>query len=450
LLSVRGIKHYPGVHAACRWFAVLGFSLLVAGCGTNSMRLTSCRLALSGDDPSAGFPAVLAAQLPDGTLVLGGSREHGRMLSIRLRRVTQDCKPISSFGNGGTATVVTRSARGGLIDRMTATPGGDLLLAGTDGPGELVGRLLPSGKLDRSFGHGGWAHLKPHERPNGLPTPATPTATSIALSSTGAIFLGGDDGEAHCCVQDFVSKLSSRGTPIGSFGDRGSVLLPKGFAGSYETVVSPAPGGGAYALGEITFSGCGGPVLVRLRSDGSLDPGFAKAVSREIKDVTPHQLLFTPSLIARPAPGSLALLGQVANYCPGTAKHVISRGLALGLLPSGRIDHSYGGDGVMRFPDAGAYPLTSTSLVQDGNGRIFALTRIAYTRSSALNTVTVRAFSADGALDRTFGNNGARFISLRKLPRTYNANLALTQAPGGAAWLVAGFPKEIDLIPVQP
>lgn len=427
------------------WPLLLVFALLAAGCGNARVRQTLCRLALRGDDPALGSGGLLSAELPDGTLVVGGSREHAGTLRIRLRRVTQDCRPVTSFGEDGTATILRPAHAGAGLDQMTATPAGDLLLAGTDGRRELVASLLPSGRLDRSFGRAGWARVAPREK-QGLPRP-TPDATSIAVSSAGAIFLGGDDEEAHCCVQDFVSELGPRGRPVASFGDHGSVVLRR-FTGSYTTEVLAGPHGSAYALGMTIFSGCGGPTVVRLRSDGSLDRGFDSAVAHSVARVTPHQLLFVPEPVNRPPAGSLALIGQTANYCPGTAKHLHSRGLALGLLPSGRVDRAFGRDGMTPFPDAG-YPFGVAAPLQTGSGRILALTRVADARSGAPNRATVRAFSTNGAVER-FGRAGARFINLRRLPRTDNASVALLPAQDGGAWLVAGFPKEIDLIPVRP
>ena len=133
-----------------RWLVVLAFGLLVAGCGSTSARQDRCKVAIRGDDPSMDFGAVLASELPDRTLVVGGSRNHGRTLLIRLRRLTQDCRPVQSFGAHGTATIVVKSAaqpEGAGLARMVATPGGRLLLAGTGGRSELVGRLLASGRL---------------------------------------------------------------------------------------------------------------------------------------------------------------------------------------------------------------------------------------------------------------------------------------------------------------
>jgi len=86
------------------WLLVLVLSLLVAGCGSGSVRQARCKVAVPGDDPSMAFGAVLAAELPDGTLVVGGSREHGPRMLIRLRRPTDDCRPVASFGDHGATT----------------------------------------------------------------------------------------------------------------------------------------------------------------------------------------------------------------------------------------------------------------------------------------------------------------------------------------------------------
>ena len=434
-----------------RWLVVLALGLLVAGCGSVSVRQARCAVAVPGDDPSMAFGAVLAAELPDGTLVVGGSRNHGRTLLIRLRRLTQDCRPVASFGDNGTATIVVKSVQPEYVGiaRMVTTPGGELLLAGTDGHSELVGRLLASGRLDHSFGNGGWTRISPHGTPLG-PTLPAPIATSLALTPAGAIFVGGNDQEAHCCVQDFVSELSPQGNLVRSFGHEGSVVLPAEFVGSFTTDVYSDAVGGVYALGLRVFMGCGGPIVVRVRSDGSLDARFDAAAARSIASATPHRLLFVPALILRPQPGSFALIGGLSNEC-GTASHVVNSGLAVGLLPSGRIDRSYGRDGTTRFPgNVDPFSTSDTSLLETRSGRILALTSLYSASAAAVVSATVRAFSTSGAIDQSFGKSGARIVDLRTLPRTEDVNVALAPGRDGGAWVVTGFPKEINLIRVQP
>jgi len=121
-----------------------------------------------------------------------------------------------------------------------------------------------------------------------------------------------------------VNELSPQGRLVRSFGDGGSVVLPSKFVGSFTTEVYGDGEGGVDVFGFVSFMGCGGPLVVRVRSDGSLDASFDAAITRSIASLTPHRLLFEPALVTRSQPGSFALIGEITNYC-GAARRVVSR-----------------------------------------------------------------------------------------------------------------------------
>jgi hypothetical protein len=427
--------------------AVFGPLLAVAGCSKSpesaQTPLRPCKLRLAGVPRSGSgfaFGAGLAVELPDGSLVVGTSRSHGSKLRIVLRRVSQDCRLIRSFGEHGATTVTVGAARFGLIDSIVATREGRLLMAGTDGRRELVGRLLASGRLDRSFGHDGWTRFEPQEKPAIRNPPPVQTATSIAIGPGGSIFLGGSDGEAHCCVQDFVTEVTARGMAVRSFGHGGSITLPK-FTGSFTTDVFTDAHGSLYVLGHIQFSGCGGPVVVRVRPDGSLDSSFDSAVARSISEVeTRRHLLFSPAFVPRQPHGGFTLVGALEREC-GPVAHPASGGAAVGILRSGRIDRSYGHSGETRFasPDS-SFELVSALRLP--SGVVLAAAPTYGTSSGALKTMRVQALSSSGSIER------GRSINLEKLPRTDNTSFSFVPAGDRGAWLVMGFPKEVDLIPV--
>jgi hypothetical protein len=424
--------------------AALALVAAVAGCGKSSEQaLRPCKLQLGGvarNGSGFAFGSGLAATLPDGSLVLGASSGRGSKLRVVLRRVSQNCQIARSFGKNGTTRVTLNAAGDGAVDSIVATRGGQLLLAGSDGRHELVGRLLANGRLDRSFGAGGWTRVELHEHPEIRNPPPSPTATSIAIGPSGSIFLGGDDEEAHCCVQNFVTELSADGKPVSGFGHGGSIILRR-FTGSYGTDVVDAGKGDVYAVGETIFSGCGGPVIARIRPDGSLDSGFDLAVAASIKEVeTRRHLLFAPALVPGQPPGRFALVGALEREC-GPVAHPTSGGAAVGILRSGQIDRAYGHKGETLFASpASSFELASALRLPSGAVLVAAPT---YGSSSdALKTLRVQALSGSGSLE------WGRSISLAKFPRTDNTSFNLVPAGDGGAWVVLGFPKEIDLIPI--
>jgi hypothetical protein len=424
--------------------AAFGVLVAAAGCGKGGVRTVSlrpCKLRIASAEPLVA--ADLAAELPDGSLVVGTSHVHRSKLLIVLRRVSQDCRVVRSFGENGTATLSLRSRQLGAIDALLATGDGRLLLGGSDGRRELVARLLGDGRLDRAFGQDGWARIGPHEKaPRGFPLPA-PIATSIAVGRGGTIFLGGNDQNAHCCVQDFVTELTARGEPVRAFGRGGSIVLPR-FTGSYVTDVSVNGDGSVYALGEYEESGCGSPTILRVRPDGSFDARFDVAMARTVASVVSRRLRFTPTLVPRSRSGAFVLIGGLDKTCPPLA-HSASGAAAIGIGASGRVDRSYGHDGETRFPSPG-YAFESSSAIRLPSGRIVAAA-FAYGVNGRPKGLIVRAFSRDGSIDRSFGRAGVRTILRKAFPR--NGYLAaLVPAANGGAWLVIGSRKQIDLMPV--
>lgn len=169
---------------------------------------------------------------------------------------------------------------------MTPTLGGGLLLAGGNGPSWVVGELSASGRLDLGFGHEGWATLTPPDVPHysakSVTAPATPWASSVVQAPTGTIYVGGNNGGPHCCVQAIVAALSPSGHLEDGFGSHGwASVFPQG---SFDARPFVQPDGRIDVIGDIVFGGCGGPVLSVLSRGGRVEPRlgamFAKTLDK--------------------------------------------------------------------------------------------------------------------------------------------------------------------------
>jgi hypothetical protein len=390
-------------------------------------------------------PSLLTTELPDGTLVLGGSYVKGGDLVTVLHEVLPDCQPVRDFGVHGTATVslVVRSARA-VIDAIRATASGTVLLAGGVGSDVLVGRLLPDGLLDASFGTSGWARLGSPVMPSrGMFS--GPAVTSMTLGPSGSVYLGGDDGTAHCCVEDFVGSLSSTGRVESSFGDHGWAVLPA-LAGSYETDMFAVPGG-LLVMGFVMYTGCGGPVLDRLGTNGRPDQAFAQAARHAVATASPGYALL-PALYLRPG-GAFAMVGELMpSGCLLHMPKAPDHGLALGFLPDGHVDPSFGSDGEAQIPSDGS---ASTWAVPRPDGSTFVVTEHVpaddpYGEPRALK---VRELSAAGALERAFGLAGTTTIDLSwaSAPSSYPSVDALPGV-GGAVVIVVAAKQETKIYEV--
>lgn len=205
--------------------------------------LPSCQVAAL--EITGPIPSLLDTELPDGTVVLGGSHVSAGKLVTVLHALLPDCRPAPGFGVNGTATVtLTVHSAPAVIDVIEATAEGEILLGGGIGPDVVVGRLLADGRVDIGFGTAGWARLHAPVNPaNGFFSGEA--VGSLAFGPSGTLYLGGSDGAAHCCVQDFVGALSPSGLAERSFGNDGWAIVPA-LDGSYETEVFPGcrPTGG--------------------------------------------------------------------------------------------------------------------------------------------------------------------------------------------------------------
>lgn len=417
--------------------ALLCSVLLLAGCGWWSglplsgpapprTSASGCGLSMSGTYISYSS-RLLSAELPDGALVIGSSRRHGSRLVVTLRRVNADCQTYSL------APVSIRVGKLGAIDTMVATPQAELLLGGTDGKHALVGRFLATGRPDQTFGHHGWVRLTPHEKTlSGMPPPAF-TVTSIAVGPSGSIFLGGNDGGPHCCVRDFVSEVTPAGDVV-------RTVLLRNFGGSYTTDVYANSDGSVYALGEYEQSGCGGPSIVRIRRDGSLDPSFDATINRTLRKVmSAPSLRFTPTLVPAGPGGSFLLVGGLDSTCVPAARQgpLGSSGVAVAVNASGQMSHA-----LTRFASSN-YAFDSPTALWLPSGQIVAAA-VAYTANGGRPLDVLVQSLAPGGVP-----SGSERLPLPTAGRGTTPSIALLPGAAGDARLVIALPKEIDITPIS-
>ena len=373
--------------------------------------------------------------------MLGRSYVRGRNLVTVLHAVLPNCQPAQGFGVHGTATVTlaVRSASA-AIDVAKATKDGKVLLGGGVGPDVVVGRLLADGHVDTGFGISGWARLpSPAKPPRGMFSGTV--VSSLALGPSGAVYLGGNDGTAHCCVEDFVGALSPGGRLERSFGDGGWATLPA-LEGSYGTDIF-AGDSGILVMGFVMYTGCGGPVLARLDARGHLDKAFDAAARQSVASASPRYDLLGPALYPR-RDGAFALVGDLMQSgCQLALPKPAANGLAVGFRSDGHIDPSFGTAGRTAFPSDGS---SATWAVPLPDGSTVVVTELVPrgTTYGEPRALKVRELSAVGRLNRTFGLSGTRTISLSwaSAPNSYPAVDAMA-APDGAAVIVVAAKQRV-------
>ena len=243
---------------------------------------------------------------------------------------------------------------------------GRLVVAGGYGQGSMLAlRLLPNGRLDRSFGKGRSGLAK---------IPVGGIAGSVAIQSDGKILLGGSNANLNGQPM-VVARLTSAGKLDPGFGSGGiaqSLFWDPTLASSPGVLgVAPTADGGIVASGHIDYIGSdghGSAGVFRLDSNGQPVPSFGSGGAVEID--------FPQPAVGRPAfwfPCAMAIdeLGRITVTGDGTTQAGAGL-LTTRLTASGVPDTSFGASGDGRavtvgpkkgdFTTCGAAPTANGSL----------------------------------------------------------------------------------------
>ncbi|MDI3287667.1 hypothetical protein, partial [Polyangium sp. 15x6] len=320
------------------------------------------------------FQAVAVA--PNGDILAAGLSVRGAEQShVLVARFDATGKPVSSFGKAGLAL-----GEKGAAFSIALQGDGKILVAGRSGaplaPGYLVQRFLADGSIDPSFGQGGV--LEPPFENGSFPS-------SVNITGDGKIVLCGKHGNFDGMA--FVRLLPS-GALDPSFDGDGKAVVEElhlfnynpatpAYASSYCAV---APNGKILATGESI----GGASVLRLDTDGKLDPTFGDGDG-----------IATTSVSANPAE-SMQLLsdGKVLVTFTGSGGYKVARFDTNGLL-----DKTYGMNGI-----ASVHP---ACLVRDitaaPDGSVIAAGRWEFPPATG---TTLSRITPNGAQDDAYGVAG--------------------------------------------
>jgi uncharacterized delta-60 repeat protein len=313
-----------------------------------------------------------------------------------------------SFGTGGIA--LTDFGPG--LDKavaMAIQPDGKYVLAGThsfsgSGTQELfwtLARFNAGGSLDATFGTGGKV----------VGDPSQTVADVICLPADSSFIVAS-------VPQRTLSRYLAGGTRDMAFGASGIVQLGPG---SGLGVHLAARAGGGFVVGDTVPSAYGDNDLrVRcFRADGSLDTGFGSTGNTyiDIAYGSNDQLL---SLAV--APDNSILIGGQTQ---------MTDSLLVKLTPAGSLDQAFGTGGIVVTSGALGMGYSNAQISLRPDGSIVT----ADGGGSQLGTTfqAVRRYSANGALDTTFGSGGI-------------ARLGSTDVLGGG-YISTVMPRQIQVQP---
>jgi uncharacterized delta-60 repeat protein len=313
-----------------------------------------------------------------------------------------------SFGQGGIATIDLRAN----ADEWAPMPmgvwpdaGGGVTAAAEASNSEWVlSRVRQDGTPDRSFGTEGRMRVS-------VPLDTTPYAgahydtNSVVRDADGRILLSSARDYPAGLDPMVIQRRLPDGSADTSFGDGGHVLVPLPSRAISELPLAPDAGGGVIAA-ENTVEGVR---VVRLRSDGSRDPGFGNdGIAAVALDsyVSIHQ-------VHRDDHGRILIAGRALHR--GDYVCAVAR-----LAADGTLDESFGEDGV----DWTSIPVApgEMQLAVAPDGRLLvALGTFAYLDEPQ---IVVARRLPDGGPDPTFGHDGNTVAQVKRGYEHFAADMA--------------------------
>ncbi len=335
-----------------------------------------------------------AVKVISGNRVLAGGAAAGQFVVVRLRSTgTLDSK----FGTGGQ---VVPALPGTTLDGVRAISvfrDGRIVAAGTlrqaDGTTKMVAfRLLPTGEIDPSFG-AGFGYV--------LAGPPGSELGAMVMDTNGNVTLAGSrPGDIPIIV-----RLLADGSPDLSFGSNATV------DGAVLGVGGRATGLLVKADGTTTFTVGGFPsmnfpatfTIIRVLPNGVPDPSWNGTGVVQVP-LGPGAAPGIGAAAIRQGPKGTTLVAGTDLTAAGTP-----RGAVVRLTVSGALDTRFGSHGVARIARAGR-EIRIKSMVRDSTGRILL------SGSGQPPEGMVLRLRANGARDKTFGNNGITYPLLGRPP----------------------------------
>jgi uncharacterized delta-60 repeat protein len=454
------------------------------------------------------------APAPDGGILVAGRRGRGKKGCLPwcagtafVARLTATGQPDPTYGTAGVVELPSPPPHG----LYPSSPSTRALLVGTDGSILAAGAdqsndafavsLNPDGGPNPAFAEGGTL-IERHEEPAQL------EATGLALGPNGEFIAGTrrstasglrpgfqlgfepsgkqrpgatgtgavetlshgqiePDGDGRVVIwggetdDRTLRATEPEGEPLRTYGKNGVARFPHGFT---PEAVAPAPGGGVAVVGGI---GPRAMAVYRLGPSGRPVGGFGRHGLAQV--LYPHGFAIAFAGLVE-SDGSVVLTGWVNGHV-GAAR----------LLPTGRLDRSFGHGGLVRgLLQDGAFGLliapwhggvviatmrrhaysTARGMIRldrrghlvrgfgrhgvvhpaderpalallTGRGRIVVVTDPEFERNYRGGGVKLRAYRPDGALDRSFGRDGLVAYGRRKPKKEEFSPAAAVEQPDG-------------------
>lgn len=306
------------------------------------------------------------------------------------------------------------------LDRKVVVAGYQVNESGGTAP--LLARFRSDGSLDSSFGRRGVVAPKPGPE---KPLPVDPyrgggLLHDVAIQPGGRIVAAGSLNEsAGPDPAGLVTAYRPSGGIDRSFGRRGRVVVQARGHTLYTafTDVEVLPNRKILVSGYLR----GRVVLLRLTAVGKLDRGFGGGDGRFFLGRTNRVLCCGPALVAVQPDGRILLAGEGLHS--GGATLLLAR-----LRPSGKLDRSFGKRGLATArPRRAGYFTPLDTVLQGDRIVVSGVQSRVDRRRRGFSLFSVIAYAPSGKLDRTFGPEGVQLLPYKG---GSTANAAAVQPDG--------------------
>lgn len=317
----------------------------------------------------------------------------------------------TTFGDNG--RVIGSSLGDVSVEAVTADPARRILIVGTQTGGEFgrpkmfVARYTSRGATDESFAGDG------HANPTFLNSDDWSGGGDVVALADGSLLAGGTVSSGPDAQTMFaLARYDASGSRDTTFDADGTVTTTFGTAGANLDALAVDAAGRYVAAGFVVSNGGQDSIAVaRYRQDGSLDQEFARG--GEVVAQMPGRCT-QPFSAAVQRNNKIVVAGRV-DSCDDQPRALVARYTA-----GGRLDKSFGGDGIVTTR-IGAESV-ATGLILDGRER--PVLSVNSSRGPRL----VR-FTRNGSRDLRFGVHG--MTRLPKKVTNESAILDLVRQPDG-------------------
>jgi len=344
------------------------------GLGTGGTVVT----AFPGGEASSN---ALAIQADGKIVVVGASAGPSNTGEFAVARYRTDGSLDPTFSKNGKLTTPIAGGEGDEARSVAIQANGRIVVAGTDSLRKFaVVRYRSNGALDPTFGGNGIVRTDM--------TRGDDIAYDLVIQADGKIVLVGGVGQPQPTFG--LARYRSNGALDPTFGQRGKVFTGGGTWVARAVALQPN--------GRLVVAGYNklGLAVARYRPDGRLDSSFSGDGKLDQNVSAPQHAIFALDVAIQPD-GRIVTAGDYDIFQVGLARITVA----------GRLDRTFGGDGVVRT-GLGKGEQAISGLVIQPSGKIVAAAAAGPHESS--DTIVWRfvitRYRKDGTLDRTWGGDG--------------------------------------------